>query len=244
MNGDESPPPERFAPGEDYRLRFIHISPDASKRVRLLKDGEPVRWRPLAKDGANLPVSASTLAPSAVDLGVGETFDVEWSPAETGAYTLEVVTTHYSASGLSPTVQRVAFGVGEVADEALAEASGVEPPAPPPPSPLDTMPAVELEEERLRRLVGTWTAPGVPVDFVVEWRDGELRMSVTGQEPRRLVPLSPTLLRWEEKRSVRVEVEEQGEELVLVVFGMRLRRTPAGDAGAGPAARQPGARTW
>lgn len=243
VNGDESPPPERFAPGGDYRLRFIHISPDAfGKRVRLLKDGEPVRWRPLAKDGAELPVRARAPAPAEVELGVGETFDVGWSPAEAGAYTLEVVTTHYSASGLPPTVQKVAFGVGEVEEETLAEAARVDPPPPPPPSPLDTMPSVELEENQLLRLVGTWTAPGLPVDFLVEWADGGLWMAVTGREPGHLVPLSSTLFRWEDERSVRsvrVEVEEEGNEVVLVVFGNRLRRIPEDGAGGRPSGRQP-----
>ncbi|HUG39587.1 MAG TPA: multicopper oxidase domain-containing protein [Longimicrobiales bacterium] len=228
VNGREAPPPERFTPDQMYRLRFIHISPDAfSKRVRLLRDGEPVEWRPLAKDGADLPEAARAPLPAVVELGVGETFDAAWTPREPGAYALEVVTTHYSASGLGPTVQRVAFGVGEVSDEALAAAGRVEPPPAPPPSPLDTMLAIQLPEDRLRDLVGVYTSPGIPVDFTVTLGEGGLRMAVTGQEPRPLVPLSPTLFRWEDQRSVRVEVEREDGRPVLVVFDMRLKaRTP------------------
>ena len=224
VNGRETHPPERFEVGARYRLRFIHISPDASKRVRLLRDAAPVTWRPLARDGADLPASAQVPQAGERDIGVGETFDVEWAPDEPGAYTLEVVTTHYSASGLRPTVQRVAFGVGDVTEEALAAAALVEPTAPPAPTPLDTMAVVELDEARLREFVGAYTAPGVPVTFTVSWADGALRMSVTGREPRPLVPLSPTRFRWEDDQTVAAEFEVEDGRTVLVVFGMRLNR--------------------
>src|SRR5690606_37066780 len=73
VNGRTFPDPERFEGGRDYRLRFIQISADEFKRIRLTRDGEPVTWRPLAKDGRDLPAGQSVLGPSTIRMGVGET---------------------------------------------------------------------------------------------------------------------------------------------------------------------------
>jgi manganese oxidase len=111
VNGDENPPPERFETAETYRLRLLHISPDESKRVRLLRDGEPVRWRPVAKDGADLPPDLRQPAPAEISIDVGETWDFEWEPSAPGPYELEVQTVFYPASTRPPVVQRALFEV-------------------------------------------------------------------------------------------------------------------------------------
>lgn len=121
INGRTRPDPERFEPGRTYRLRFLHISADEFKRVRLLRDGEPVVWRPLAKDGADLPESAQGLREAALGIGVGETYDVAWTPTEPGVYVLEVTTEFFPAIG-GTTVQRVAFGAGDIAESELLRA--------------------------------------------------------------------------------------------------------------------------
>jgi manganese oxidase len=127
INGHSHHPHERFVDGETYRLRFIHISPDESKVVRLLREGEPVSWRALAKDGADLQPRQQTIKPADIRLQVGETYDFEWTPGEEGIYVLEVRTNFYPTSGLPPAIQRVAFGVGEVGEEGLEAAVRTEP---------------------------------------------------------------------------------------------------------------------
>ena len=111
VNGHLDPPAERFERGQRYRLRFLHISPDESKRVRLLRDGEAATWRPLAKDGADLAPAHQATVPADLRIEVGETYDFEWHPTETGDYGLEVVTEPYPASGLPPVVHRMTFEV-------------------------------------------------------------------------------------------------------------------------------------
>jgi FtsP/CotA-like multicopper oxidase with cupredoxin domain len=78
--------------GRAYRLRFMHISPDDDKRLRLLSGEEPVSWRQIAKDGADLPPAQVREAAAELRIHVGETYDFLWTPGP-GRYTLEVLTT-------------------------------------------------------------------------------------------------------------------------------------------------------
>jgi FtsP/CotA-like multicopper oxidase with cupredoxin domain len=154
INGVAWPAPERFQVGRTYRLRFLHISPDAFKRVRLLENGEPVRWRRIAKDGADLPEGARQLEPAVLRIGVGETYDVEWTPEGLGVHALEVTTEFYPSIGGSVT-QRIAFGVGDVDEADLVLAPAVE------------RPFVELSAEDRARYTGTFflgRPPGAEAD--------------------------------------------------------------------------------
>ena len=127
-----NPTLERFQPGQAYRLRFAHVSPDESREVRIRRNGQLQTWRPIAKDGADLPEHRRVPRESRALIGVGETFDFEWVPTEPGVYVLEVVTRFYSSANLQPLMQRIALGVGDgLTDEALLEA--VRPPPAPPP---------------------------------------------------------------------------------------------------------------
>ncbi|NIP83950.1 MAG: multicopper oxidase domain-containing protein [Gemmatimonadetes bacterium] len=92
VNGRHDPPPVDLRAGHSYRLRFMHISPDDDKDVRLLDEGEPVTWRAVAKDGADLPPALVREVPAELRIDVGETYDFLWTP-EPGDYTLRVVTT-------------------------------------------------------------------------------------------------------------------------------------------------------
>jgi acyl-homoserine-lactone acylase len=92
VNGRLEPQAEAFRAGTTYRLRFMHISPDDDKEVALLRDGEPVVWRHVAKDGADLPPSQVRDQPAELRIHVGETYDFLWEPTEPGEYTLRVVT--------------------------------------------------------------------------------------------------------------------------------------------------------
>lgn len=92
VNGRRAPAPVELRAGRDYRLRFMHISPDDDKQVRLLEGEEPVSWRAVAKDGADLPPALVQDVPADLSIDVGETYDFVWTP-EPGDYTLRVITT-------------------------------------------------------------------------------------------------------------------------------------------------------
>ncbi len=176
INGQTHAETEHFAHDQTYRLRFLHISPDAFKRVRLLKDGKPVRWRPRAKDGADLPGSMRELGPARLGVGVGETYDVEWTPETTGVYVLEVTTEFYPSRGGSVT-QRVPFAVGEV-DEAELQRSREGP----------AEPAVLLSAQQRARFTGTFVAPADegtnrPEIGIAIWEEGK-HLYTSGIRPR------------------------------------------------------------
>jgi manganese oxidase len=88
--------------GATHRLRFMHISPDDDKRVTLLADGEPVEWRHVAKDGADLPASQARMLAADLRIHVGETYDFLWTPAGPGDYTLRIVTTFDRGAPMFP----------------------------------------------------------------------------------------------------------------------------------------------
>lgn len=82
LNGSHEPPVLELRAGTTYRLRFINILSAALVRVELVADSVPVTWRALAKDGADLTAAVRRQEPAALrSLGVGETYDFEWTPA-------------------------------------------------------------------------------------------------------------------------------------------------------------------
>ena len=92
INGRHRPEPLELPAGVPYRLRFMHISPDDDKRVRLLAGDRAVTWRHIAKDGADLPPAQVRDLPAELRIHVGETYDFLWTPGP-GDYTLVVRTT-------------------------------------------------------------------------------------------------------------------------------------------------------
>lgn len=112
VNGVVEPTPLEFRAGETYRLRFIHISADDVKSIRLVHGDKVETWRAVARDGADLPVSLATTGPAEVSvLGVGETRDYLWTPSGPGRRTLTIQTTHYGASGRPPSQVEIAVEV-------------------------------------------------------------------------------------------------------------------------------------
>jgi len=86
------PDPIELRSGCTHRLRFMHISPDDDKLVRLLAGEELVTWRHVAKDGADLPRGQVREIAAELRIHVGETYDFLWTPAA-GEYTLRILTT-------------------------------------------------------------------------------------------------------------------------------------------------------
>ena len=101
INGMVNPDTVVLRVGRRYRFRFIGLSvtspnatvyltarPDSS--LMNLRDTMLVKWRPLAKDGADLPERDRTLRPAQQTVSIGETYDIEFQPLERGELRLEV----------------------------------------------------------------------------------------------------------------------------------------------------------
>jgi FtsP/CotA-like multicopper oxidase with cupredoxin domain len=76
LNGSRTPVLE-LEPGRPQRIRIININPNIPLTVSVLADSTLVRWRAIAKDGADLPADHARVMAARVRLGVGETADFE-----------------------------------------------------------------------------------------------------------------------------------------------------------------------
>lgn len=92
VNGSATPPPLELRVGERHRLRLINITNDWRVSFTLRTNTAVARWRPLAKDGAELPAALTVPGPAYLLTGPGEAADFELAPEAPGDYTLEVKT--------------------------------------------------------------------------------------------------------------------------------------------------------
>ncbi|MCI0432883.1 MAG: multicopper oxidase domain-containing protein [Gemmatimonadetes bacterium] len=90
INGHVDPPPATSRAGTEYRLRFIHITRGTGIDIELAQDSVPVRWRAVAKDGADLPPALRIEGFARLHTDTGETFDFLWTPAHAGNAVLTV----------------------------------------------------------------------------------------------------------------------------------------------------------
>jgi FtsP/CotA-like multicopper oxidase with cupredoxin domain len=91
VNGRAAPAPLELRAGTTYRLRFIQMAVSRSAvRLELLREREIAAWRPVAKDGAELPAAGRGVSPARTRLGIGETYDVELTPEAPGDLRLEL----------------------------------------------------------------------------------------------------------------------------------------------------------
>ena len=88
INGDSVPGPMRLAAGVSHRFRIINISPGGLIRYSIVRDTSPVKWKQLAKDGADLPPGQVRMTPAVRQIGVGEAYDFEFTP-EPGKYRMK-----------------------------------------------------------------------------------------------------------------------------------------------------------
>ena len=77
--------------GQRVRMRFINIQPETSDTFERVRDSLPVVWRPMAKDGYELPSTQAIVGPSQRTLWPGETFDAEFAAAAMGTYHLRMI---------------------------------------------------------------------------------------------------------------------------------------------------------
>lgn len=82
MNGSVHPEPIVLRAGVPNRIRVVVIPSAGSGELSLLSDTTAVRWRALAKDGADLPAALATERPARQLVSVGETYDFEFTPLE------------------------------------------------------------------------------------------------------------------------------------------------------------------
>ena len=92
VNGSKHPPPLDFSTGKTYRLRLININPDWRVIFSLMSDSALVNWRPIAKDGADLPSAQRGERSAYLLTGPGETADFEFTPTTPGELRLEAKT--------------------------------------------------------------------------------------------------------------------------------------------------------
>jgi FtsP/CotA-like multicopper oxidase with cupredoxin domain len=92
LNGSRSPEISSLKAGQKYRLRVINIMPENPPvNVNLSLGDLLATWRPIAKDGADLPARQREFCPAQLTIGVGETYNFEFSPEKTGESELQVV---------------------------------------------------------------------------------------------------------------------------------------------------------
>jgi len=93
LNGANPTEPITLRVGTTYRLRMMNITLNRpSTVVRLLRDGFPVRWLPIAKDGFDLPPAQRQPELAEHTIAVGETYDYHFTPRAPGDLALEVRT--------------------------------------------------------------------------------------------------------------------------------------------------------
>ena len=101
INGQVNPDTVVLRVGVRYRFRFINLAishpnatvyltarPDSSDAN--LRDSMLVQWRPLAKDGWELPEESRALRPAQQIVSIGETYDFEVQPLSRGDLRIEV----------------------------------------------------------------------------------------------------------------------------------------------------------
>ncbi|MBP9898358.1 MAG: multicopper oxidase domain-containing protein [Gemmatimonadales bacterium] len=90
VNGRRSPRPLKLTVGETHRLRIVAIHPDWRISFTLQTDSSVARWRPIAKDGADLPPTMRVSRAAHVEMGPGQTADFEFTPTRPGTWRMEI----------------------------------------------------------------------------------------------------------------------------------------------------------
>jgi manganese oxidase len=101
INGESNPDTVVLHAGRPARLRFFNLAnwevmtffsltsgPDSA--LRLANDTLLVRWRPVAKDGFDLPPAQQVPRAARQLVSMGETYDFEYTPARQGTLRLEL----------------------------------------------------------------------------------------------------------------------------------------------------------
>jgi len=90
LNGAEeftSPP---FDHDATYRLRVINMAPNLSANLQIGTADHLATWRPISKDGADLPSRLSIPGNAQLHIASGETYDFEFRPTTPGRLPIQV----------------------------------------------------------------------------------------------------------------------------------------------------------
>jgi FtsP/CotA-like multicopper oxidase with cupredoxin domain len=100
INGQANPDTVVLHLGRPARIRFLNLATNSSPWFLLtarpdsmlagVNDTLVVRWRPVAKDGFDLPAATQVLRAARQLVGMGETYDFEFTPTQKGTLRLEV----------------------------------------------------------------------------------------------------------------------------------------------------------
>ena len=90
VNGERFPRKLRMTVGDTNRVRIVSIHADEILHFRFGTDAQAARWRPLARDGADLPVALRAPKAAVATMGPGETADFTYVPTSPGTMMLEV----------------------------------------------------------------------------------------------------------------------------------------------------------
>ena len=74
-----------------YRIRLVGITANSPRTARIVRDEVPESWKPVAKDGADLPPELAVVRSAETLIDVGETRDFIYTPTESGDALLEFV---------------------------------------------------------------------------------------------------------------------------------------------------------
>jgi FtsP/CotA-like multicopper oxidase with cupredoxin domain len=84
LNGKEKPEPIALKAGTTYRFRVINIRAEWRSYIKLAEGDQTLLWRPVARDGADLPEAQRGMVPAELVMGPGQIFDYEFTPQKTG----------------------------------------------------------------------------------------------------------------------------------------------------------------
>jgi FtsP/CotA-like multicopper oxidase with cupredoxin domain len=91
LNGGQPTDTLALRAGVAYRFRLINLAAfDAAEAFSLVRDGAPMQWTALAKDGATLPPWQAARGDARQIVNVGETYDYIVQVRDTGAANLEI----------------------------------------------------------------------------------------------------------------------------------------------------------
>jgi FtsP/CotA-like multicopper oxidase with cupredoxin domain len=91
VNGSETFPEMQLQHGVTYRVRVINIAPNLESDVKLGSKENPVVWREIAKDGADVPSRLARSENAFVHIVSGEAYDFELRPDTPGVVPVEVL---------------------------------------------------------------------------------------------------------------------------------------------------------
>ena len=80
VNGSVNPRTIRMTVGDTNRIRIVSIHADEILNFRFGADTQVARWKPLARDGADLRVALRRTKPALATMGPGETADLPTFP--------------------------------------------------------------------------------------------------------------------------------------------------------------------